>query len=64
MTLSFTKIVFFVSKCLPFGTLLVPLHAEISIAIKKNAVIFVEMFFKGSKIFNSKVHFLWLVKTK
>jgi hypothetical protein len=39
-------------------------QAEIIIPIKINVAIFVLIFFKCSEIFNSKVHFLWLVKTK
>jgi hypothetical protein len=38
------------------------LQAQINIAIRINAAIFVEIFFKGNKIFNSKYIILWLVK--
>jgi hypothetical protein len=34
------------------------LQAQINIAIRINAAIFVEIFFKGNKIFNSKHYFM------
>jgi hypothetical protein len=52
----------FVRSCFPSGTLFTALQAQINIAIRINAAIFVEIF-KGNKIFNSKVHFL-VSKTK
>jgi hypothetical protein len=39
------------------------LQAQINIAIRINAAIFVEIF-KGNKIFNSKVHYFMVSKTK
>jgi hypothetical protein len=38
------------------------LQAKISVVIRINAAIFVEIFLKCSKIFNPKNIFLWLVK--
>ncbi len=46
MALLFTSIWFLVSKNLPSGTRFTALHAEINIAIKRNATTFVEFFFK------------------
>jgi TrmH family RNA methyltransferase len=62
--LSFTVISFFVSSSFPSGTLFTALQAQISIAIRINAVIFVEVFFKCSKIFNSKVHYFMVSKNQ
>ena len=55
---------FLVNKNLPFGTRFTELHAEINIAIRINAAIFVEIFFNCSKNLIQKYIFLWLVKTK
>ena len=64
LLVSFTKILFSVRSNLPFGTRFTASHAEIIIPIKINVAIFVLIFFKWSEIYNSKVHFLWLVKIK
>ena len=64
MLLLFTKTSFLVSNSLPSGTLFSALHAHINIAIRINAVIFVEMFFKCFKIFNSKVHYFMVSKNQ
>ena len=64
MLLLFTKTSFLVSKSLPSGTLFSALHAPINIAIRINAAIFVEIFFKGYKIFNSKVHYFMVSKNQ
>jgi TrmH family RNA methyltransferase len=62
--LSFTIIWFLVSKNLPSGTRFTALHAEINIAIRRNATTFVEFFFKCSYKFNSKVHFFMVSKNQ
>jgi len=49
---------------LPSETLLTVLQATIIVAIRINAVIFVQFFFKGSEIFNSKVHYFMLSKNQ
>jgi TrmH family RNA methyltransferase len=49
---------------LPFGTRFTVLHAAIIVAIRINAAIFVLIFFKCSKIFNSKVHYFMLSKNQ
>ncbi|MNX28760.1 23S rRNA (uridine(2479)-2'-O)-methyltransferase [compost metagenome] len=64
MVLLFAEISFLVSSNLPSGTLFTALHAQITIAIRINAAIFVEIFFKCSKIFNSKVHFFMVSKNQ
>lgn len=64
MDLLFTAISFFVSNNLPSGTLFTALQAQISIAIRINAVIFVEIFFNCFKIFNSKVHYFMVSKNQ
>ena len=62
--MSLTVISFFVSSSFPSGTLFTALHAQINIEITINAVIFVEVFFKCSKIFNSKVHYFMVSKNQ
>lgn len=59
-----TVISFLVSSNFPSGTLFTALHAQISIAITINAVIFVEILFNCSKIFNSKVHYFMVSKNQ
>ena len=49
---------------MPFGTRFTVLHAAIIVAIRINAAIFVLIFFKCSKIFNSKVHYFMLSKNQ
>lgn len=49
---------------MPLGTLFTELQAEINIAIRINAAIFVEIFLKCSKIFNSKVHYFMVSKNQ
>ena len=64
MDLLFSKISFFVSKNLPSGTRFTVVQAQINVAIRINAVIFVEICFKSSENLIQKYIFLWLVKTK
>ena len=64
LALPFTKILFLVRRFLPSGTRFTVLHAAIIVAIRINAAIFVLIFFKCSKIFNSKVHYFMLSKNQ
>ena len=64
MTLPFTTIWFLVRSRFPSGTLFSALQADIIIPIRINNDIFVEIFFKCSKIFNSKVHIFMVSKNQ
>jgi TrmH family RNA methyltransferase len=61
---SFTLISFLVRSNFSSGTLFTALHAQINIAIRINAVIFVEIFFNWYKYFNSKVHYFMVSKNQ